>query len=109
MLNLIKCILIIALLLLVTVIGCPTYELFGIVCPCCGVTRAWLAFLQGDVLLAFRYHALFPMIPVIGAVYVYGCWKAEPFSKMTTIIMCGMASAVFVYGALRWLGCVAMP
>lgn len=97
------------LLLCLAAFGCPVYELFGVLCPCCGVTRAWVAFLHGDILRAFQYHALFPAIPAIGVLYVYGCYSSKPLHKWTIIAMVGMALLVFVYGVLRWLGFVVIP
>lgn len=43
--------------------GCPFRFLFGISCPGCGMTRAWLAVLHLDFPLAFHYHPLFWMAP----------------------------------------------
>ena len=34
-------------------VGCPFRFFFGISCPGCGMTRAWLAFFTGDVARAF--------------------------------------------------------
>ncbi|MBQ7380270.1 MAG: DUF2752 domain-containing protein [Clostridia bacterium] len=38
---------------------CPTYLIFGICCPFCGMTRAHLAALQLDFASAFYYHPVF--------------------------------------------------
>lgn len=45
-------------------IGCLIYRIFGINCPTCGITRAWLALLSGDVQLAFYYYPVFFLLPV---------------------------------------------
>jgi len=97
------------LLLCAVAIGCPIYESCGILCPCCGVTRAWVSLFRGDIMLAFRYHALFPVIPVIGVLYVYDGCNAKSPSKWLTIVMDSLALAVFIYGALRWFGYVVIP
>ncbi len=39
--------------------ACPTYLIFGICCPFCGMTRAHLAALQLDFASAFAYHPAF--------------------------------------------------
>ncbi|MBR0576835.1 DUF2752 domain-containing protein [Proteiniclasticum sp. BAD-10] len=44
---------------------CIFYQLFGIPCPSCGMTRAFLHFLQGDLQEAFRFHPLFPLVPLL--------------------------------------------
>lgn len=47
---------------------CPLYGMFGISCPGCGMTRAWLALLRGKFGLAFEYHPLYiyPLIFLVG-------------------------------------------
>ena len=52
------------LLLLDCVWGCPIYNLFGVTCPGCGLTRAWLSFLRGDWRGAVVHHPLFFPTPL---------------------------------------------
>ena len=89
--------------------GCPIYEITGILCPCCGVTRAWLAFLTGQFYLAFQYHGLFPLIPLIGVLYVLRDLLPSLRRRRVVILMYSLAAAVFLYGCLRWCGVVVMP
>ena len=89
--------------------GCPIYNLTHIPCPSCGVTRAWLAFLRGDLGLALRYHALFALIPIVLAAYVFrdrirGSWK-----KTLDICLYVSGGILFLYGVLRWIGVVIIP
>jgi hypothetical protein len=44
---------------------CPFRAITGIPCPFCGLTSAWLAVLQGDLINAFSYHPLFLFIPAL--------------------------------------------
>ena len=45
---------------------CPTYALFSVCCPFCGMTRAHLAALRLDFASAFSYHpAFFAGIPFL--------------------------------------------
>ena len=44
--------------------GCPFRFLFGISCPGCGMTRAWLYVLHLDFAAAFQSHPLFWMAPL---------------------------------------------
>ena len=53
-----------AAIALLAFFGCPFERILHIPCPCCGVTRAWLAFFRGDLRTAFTYHALFPVLPL---------------------------------------------
>lgn len=44
-------------------IGCPFLRLFGIPCPTCGVTRAAISLIKGDLKGYWEYHPLaVPMI-----------------------------------------------
>ncbi|MBQ8351294.1 MAG: DUF2752 domain-containing protein [Clostridia bacterium] len=54
-----------ALLAVLVIVGCPFYRFFETPCPACGVTRAWLALLHGNVRLAFSYHPLFWLLPFL--------------------------------------------
>lgn len=47
---------------------CPTALFFGIPCPGCGLTRATLALLHGDVGTALRLH---PLVFVLTPVFAY--------------------------------------
>ena len=44
---------------------CPILYITGIHCPGCGLTRAWLAALQGAFGRAFAYHPLFWAVPLL--------------------------------------------
>lgn len=90
-----------ALLLYLLDIGCLIKTLFGIPCPGCGMTRAWLALLRGDFSAAFRWHPLFWLAPVL-ALLISGVLDRK-YPKITQIafILC-FASLFLVYG-LRML------
>ena len=45
-------------------IGCPIKFVTGISCAGCGMTRAWMALLKGNVQLAYYYHPLFFLPPI---------------------------------------------
>lgn len=45
--------------------GCPIRWLTGIPCPGCGLSRAYLALLRGDLAGAFAFHPLFWAVPVL--------------------------------------------
>lgn len=90
-------------------VGCPVYRIFGIPCPCCGVTRAWLRCLSGDVRGAFAYNAFFLLIP--GAVLLFAHRDALPtrWKRPADICLIAFGAALFLYNLLRWLGIVIMP
>jgi len=58
------------LILYVTGIGCPIRFLFGVCCPGCGLTRAYVSLLHMDLYSAFIYHPLFILPPIIFAIYI---------------------------------------
>ena len=45
-------------------ITCPIKFITGISCAGCGMSRAWMAFLQLDIAKAFAYHPLFWLVPI---------------------------------------------
>lgn len=44
---------------------CFIRNLFGVPCPGCGMTRAWLSALKLDFSAAMFYHPLFWLVPII--------------------------------------------
>lgn len=44
---------------------CIWHRLFGIICPGCGMTRAVIALIHGDIAAAFYYHPMVWSLPVI--------------------------------------------
>lgn len=48
-------------------IPCPILWLTGISCAGCGMTRAWAALLQGEVVKSFQYHPMV-LLPLIAGV-----------------------------------------
>lgn len=70
-------------------IGCIIRTLSGIPCPGCGMTRAWLAVLQGDLCQAFTYHPLFFTIPylLLCCVLYHYKWKWVDISLYALAIL----------------------
>ncbi|MFZ5890072.1 MAG: DUF2752 domain-containing protein [Myxococcota bacterium] len=55
---------------------CPTAALFGVPCPGCGLTRATLALLRGDVHAALHLHPLvFVLTPLFVALLASALWS----------------------------------
>ena len=46
------------------IFSCPIYHIFGIPCPTCGITRAYILFFSGRFADAFAMHPLF-LLPLI--------------------------------------------
>lgn len=43
----------------------------SIICPGCGMSRAYLSLLRGDLAAAFRYHPMFWSVPVLALYILY--------------------------------------
>ncbi len=63
-------------------ITCPIKFVTGISCAGCGITRAWLSLLRGDLAAAMQYHPLF-WLPVPAAVLY--CLRQRLPKKVTQI------------------------
>ena len=50
---------------------CLFRHITGVICPSCGMTRAWLCVLRLDLGSAFGYHPMFWTIPVFLLYIVY--------------------------------------
>ena len=69
---------ILALLSLAFDSACPTYAIFGICCPFCGMTRAHLAALRLDFAAAFAYHpAFFAGVPFLWILFHKGLFQKK--------------------------------
>ena len=83
-------------------ITCPIKFITGITCAGCGMSRAWMAFLQLDIAKAFAYHPLFWLVPI--AVIVLLC-KSKINIKFYKIFMFTIAGAfVIVYLYRMFIG-----
>lgn len=95
---------------LVDVPSCPTAAIFGIPCPGCGLTRATLALLRGELRAALHFHPLvflatplyFGMIGSVAWGYVRGGIEKIPSSRLTKAIT-AFALVAFVLLIGVWL------
>ncbi|HZK38609.1 MAG TPA: DUF2752 domain-containing protein [Clostridia bacterium] len=76
-----------------TTLGCPTKRFFGISCPACGMGRAHMAILHGDIRGAFAAHPLFWLaIPLIFLFLHSNVFNFHISKKALTVI--GIASII---------------
>ena len=65
---------------------CPLDRIFGIPCPLCGITRAFVSLIKADIPSAFFYHPLWPVIAVYAILYLlYLSGRITPSKKMIDI------------------------
>ena len=62
---------IVAIVVLLIFYGCVFYNLFGIICPACGATRAWIAFFRSDIRKALYFNAFFLIIPIYIFLFIH--------------------------------------
>lgn len=77
------------------IFGCPIRFMTGISCPGCGMTRAYLCLLRGDVEGAFNYHPLFPLVP-IGIILCF-CRSRLPGGLINALLAIGVLLFIGVY------------
>lgn len=51
--------------------GCVIKKFFGVRCPTCGVTTAWIEFLKGNFILAFQIHPYFLPLTIMFLLLVH--------------------------------------
>ncbi|WP_147387881.1 DUF2752 domain-containing protein, partial [Fusobacterium periodonticum] len=44
---------------------CLFYNIYGVACPSCGMTRSYMALLHGDIHQAIYFHPLFWVVPLL--------------------------------------------
>ena len=97
-------ILVVTMLFVLAVTGvykCPMDYIFGIPCPMCGITRAFIALTHGDIREAFYYHPLWPVAVIAGIFYLLHFFEIIKINRRTTDILCFMI-------CLLLIGCFAM-
>lgn len=68
------CVLGIALMILIRIAGgsvCFIKSVFGVPCPACGMSRAWMSVVRGDFAGAFILHPLFPLPVIIAGMFIF--------------------------------------
>ena len=73
--------------------ACPTYAIFGICCPFCGMTRAHLAALRLDFAAAFAYHpAFFAGIPFLWMLFHKGLFEKKWLQVLWWVLTVGLGA-----------------
>lgn len=88
------------LLLMIFVVGyhCPIHLLFHIYCPGCGMSRALIALLQGNLIQSLSWHAmLIPTIAAGGAVLYFRKTGQSDLEKYIVYCWCAMMIAYWLF------------
>lgn len=94
---------------------CPVAFFSGLPCPGCGLTRAGLCLLRGDVGEAIHYSPLAPVVvPFVGLVVARGSWlyvrgRKELPPRWITRGALGLWALLIVVWALRFAGLFGGP
>lgn len=93
-------------LILVFNFGCPILKLFDITCPACGVTHAWIYFLNGKIISALNSNPMFIPLTIMFFRIIFCDIKNIKIKKTETLIYLFFSSISFVFNILRifnWL------
>lgn len=81
----------------VPLLGCPMRHLLGLPCPGCGMSRAGVALLRGDLAQAMHWHAFSPLVAAI--FLTLGVVAVLPEERRLAA-----AAAVARFERRRWMG-----
>lgn len=85
-------------------IACIFYEVTGLYCPGCGITRSIISLIEGDLYQAFRYNQIvFVDIPiiVITSIIDFIYKDNKKVKKVTNIIYIMLLVITLTFGVLR--------
>lgn len=85
-------------------IPCVFYEITGLYCPGCGITRLCISLFEGDIYQAFRYNPIiFIDVPIIFILFVLNILFKDKKSikKITNILIIILAVITVIFGVLR--------
>ena len=79
---------------------CPFRALTGLPCPGCGMTRAWISLLHGDLSAAFRFHPFFWAVPVL-LVFLLTDGRPTGRPKLDRAVLIAVAGGWILFALLR--------
>lgn len=78
-------------------IGCPIKFVTGVSCAGCGMTRAWISVLHGDLRAAWNYHPLFWTIPPAAAVWFFRHHIDKKMLNISLFIFAAIFVSIYIY------------
>lgn len=85
-----------AMILFITDIGCPTRFFTGICCPGCGMTRAVIHLAKGDIKGAIYYHPLVFTLPIIVILFLFKDRINKKFLNVVLIIIIVLFISIYM-------------
>lgn len=85
-------------------IPCVFYEITGLYCPGCGITRLCLSLFEGDIYQAFRYNPIiFIDLPILFILFVLNIFlkNNKNIKKITDVIIIFLAAITIIFGVIR--------
>lgn len=89
------------LVIIVFDFGCPFLKFLNITCPACGVTHAWIYFVCGDIVAAFKSNPMFFPLTILFLIIVYSELKKERLKGMKLAICCAIAFVASAFNFYR--------
>lgn len=86
---------------------CPLYQMFGINCPGCGLTRGFHALFHGDVFGALHYNALLPVFGFIlgylllSMLLIAVRGRGLSWKIFSPALLYGFLALVLIFGVVR--------
>lgn len=75
---------------------CPMDYIFGIPCPMCGITRAFVSLVHGDIREAFYYHPLWPVALITVIFYLLHFFEIIKINRRTMDIICFILCSLLI-------------
>ena len=85
---------------------CVLRSITGVICPGCGMSRAWLALLQLDLKSAFFYHPMFWCVPLLALYILYDGYllTSKKANSILLILLLGGFALCYVFRLIVYLG-----
>lgn len=87
---------------------CLLHDLFGIICPGCGIGRACRLLLRFEFVRAWQFNPCVYLLPVI---WLSSLWNFAPFrrKRLNRILWCAVIAYFVLFTVLRYTGAVPVP
>lgn len=94
---------ILAVMVLLDIYKCPARLIVGVPCPFCGMTRAFMSILHGNIADSFYYHPLWPVAIIAILIITFDSFFSfnRKFMNISLTIISVMFLCCFIYRHLH--------